>query len=313
VELPIELAGRGFSVVEALRAGVAPRVLRSNELVIPTPGTRLAAAIAHDEVERARAVLAVCPEPAALSRVTALRLLGVDVPRRLERDRDVHVTVRSDAVVPQRRGVVAHTHQRDGERYRARSVPTRVVSGLPVVAPARTWLDLAGRLSADELVVLGDAMTRRVAPVTSLEALRAEVRSAPPGTRGIRRAREAVELVRERTDSVPESELRLVIVRAGLPCPEVNGVVLDDVGRFVAMPDLVLRDHRIALEYDGDVHRTDRRTWLRDTVKRERLRDLGWEVITVVAPHLTTPRTVTTRLAKAIARRQTPPRSGSVR
>jgi very-short-patch-repair endonuclease len=80
-----------------------------------------------------------------------------------------------------------------------------------------------------------------------------------------------------------ETRLRLLLVDGGLPCPVVNHHVHDTQGRFVAMPDLTYPDLRIAIEYDGDVHRTDKHTWRRDIARRQALEALGWRVITCTA------------------------------
>ncbi|WP_159792424.1 hypothetical protein [Puerhibacterium puerhi] len=301
--LPRALAGRAFTVHEARRAGLSRGRLRSADLARPTRGARMPTVLADDHVERCRAVLAASPPSAVVSYVSALRLVRVEIPRRLSGDERVHITVLEGDVAPQRRGVVTHTHASDGRRYRGRPLPTVTAAGLPAVAPERTWLQLAGSLTADELVVLGDAMTRRKSPVTTVVALRGEVSAAPPGTRGIRRARDAVELVRPGTDSSPESWVRLHMVRAGLPCPLVNAKIYDDRGGFVAMPDLALPALKIAIEYDGDVHRTDRETWMRDVAKREQLRDLGWLVVVVVGAHLRDPDALVAMLRRAVRSR----------
>jgi very-short-patch-repair endonuclease len=49
------------------------------------------------------------------------------------------------------------------------------------------------------------------------------------------------------------------------------------------MPDMAYPALKIAIEYDGDVHRTDRRTWRRDIARRQALEALGWRVITCTA------------------------------
>jgi very-short-patch-repair endonuclease len=172
-----------------------------------------------------------------------------------------------------------HTYLRPIDRSRDVLRP----SGLCVLAPEAVWIQLAGRLSTAELVVLGDALTRRKQPWCSPAMLEARVRALPSGTRGVRRLREAVALVRARTDSCMETRLRLLLVDGGLPCPVVNHHVHDTQGRFVAMPDLTYPDLRIAIEYDGDVHRTDKHTWRRDIARRQALEALGWRVITCTA------------------------------
>ena len=67
------------------------------------------------------------------------------------------------------------------------------------------------------------------------------------------------------------------------PGPQVNVPVLDEDGRFVALSDMVYVAERVAIEYDGDVHRTDARTWRRDVAKRQWLEDLGWRTVVATA------------------------------
>ena len=132
--------------------------------------------------------------------------------------------------------------------------------------------------------VIGDALTRRKRPIASLEELEAAVQRWA-GRRGVARLREALALVRPRTDSVRETELRLAASDFGLPEPEVNGRILDDDGRFVAFGDLVYRRWRVILEYDGEQHRTDERQFARDVERLDDLARLGWRVVRVSKQH----------------------------
>ena len=52
-----------------------------------------------------------------------------------------------------------------------------------------------------------------------------------------------------------ETRLRMLLVLAGLPRPEIQVSIYDDEGRFLGRPDLLYRDQRLALEYDGGNHR----------------------------------------------------------
>jgi hypothetical protein len=52
-----------------------------------------------------------------------------------------------------------------------------------------------------------------------------------------------------------ESRLRMLLVLAGLPRPEVQVSIHDDEGRFLGRPDLLYRPERLAIEYDGGNHR----------------------------------------------------------
>ena len=44
-------------------------------------------------------------------------------------------------------------------------------------------------------------------------------------------------------------------------------------------------DYMVALEYDGDQHRTDRRQFVKDINRLAKMQELGWVVIRVVAEH----------------------------
>jgi very-short-patch-repair endonuclease len=52
-----------------------------------------------------------------------------------------------------------------------------------------------------------------------------------------------------------ETRLRVLLVLAGLPRPEVQVSIQDDKGRFLGRPDLLYRRQRLAIEYDGGNHR----------------------------------------------------------
>ncbi|RYV52586.1 endonuclease domain-containing protein [Pengzhenrongella frigida] len=273
--LPPVIAGGPFTVRAALGLGVSAGELRRATLTSPFWGVREQTTGPDDVVARCRAALQVLPDGAVFSHVTALRLREIEVPWSLERDNLLHVVVPTRSGRPQRPQIRAHV---SGRIDPARSP----ICGLAVTSPAQTWLHLAAALDLGELVVLGDAMLRRKLPPTTWGALE-DAAAASSGARGVRTARLALPLLRSGTDSSMESRARLVLVHAGLPCPEVNTPVLDAWGRFVALPDLSYPELRIAIEYDGDVHRTDARTWRRDIARREALQALGWRIITLTA------------------------------
>jgi very-short-patch-repair endonuclease len=78
------------------------------------------------------------------------------------------------------------------------------------------------------------------------------------------------------------------------------------------MPDLSYPEQRVAVEYDGDVHRTDRTVWRRDVVRRQELESLGWRVITCTADDvLRHPDRPVSWVRRALARTST--RGGSPR
>ena len=54
-----------------------------------------------------------------------------------------------------------------------------------------------------------------------------------------------------------ETRLRLALVRAGLPEPELNVRLYGVDGRYLGKPDIVYRRQRVVFEYEGDGHRLD--------------------------------------------------------
>ena len=88
-------------------------------------------------------------------------------------------------------------------------------------------------------------------------------------------------LVDPGSESPRETWLRLLLIDAGLPRPTTQIKVADD--GWVARLDMGWTDLKVAVEYDGGQHHTDRRQYLRDIRRMERLHRLGWIVIRVVA------------------------------
>jgi hypothetical protein len=154
--------------------------------------------------------------------------------------------------------------------------------GVRLTSPARTWLDFASMASVDELVITGDSLVCSRGPEfpapreprCSLHDLRRMVDNHP-GVRGVRLARAALELVRVGADSPPETAMRLALVRAGLPEPELNCVLWGVHGVPVLWPDAAYPQERIPIQYDGSGH-GETGQYLSD-IRRENLtREYGW-------------------------------------
>jgi len=228
---------------------------------------------------------------AHFSHSTAAALYGIPLPRRIESSSALHVTVVAPQHPPQAQGIVGH---------RVSSAALRERDGLPICSPEQAWARLAPLLGHDELVMAGDHLVRRKRPLSSIERL-SEVIS--PGARGAARMRRALLEVRSGTDSPKETQLRLVLVHAGLPEPVIGHTVFDADGFFVATPDLAYPVERVALEYEGDHHRSDRRTFADDILRRELLEDAGWVVIRVISDHLVHPALLAGRVSRILAAR----------
>jgi very-short-patch-repair endonuclease len=69
----------------------------------------------------------------------------------------------------------------------------------------------------------------------------------------------------------------------------------------VGLLDMGWEDRMVAVEYDGDQHRADRRQFVRDIDRIAAMEELGWVVIRVVAEHR--PQDIIDRVSQALARR----------
>ncbi|MGH3329298.1 MAG: endonuclease domain-containing protein [Streptomycetales bacterium] len=131
-----------------------------------------------------------------------------------------------------------------------------------------------------DLVVLGDAMLH--SGLASRQDLLGAVQYATR-RRGVRRARRAILLLHPGAESPMETRLRLVLAAGGLPPPEVNADVRDDWGHWIARVDLLYRDARVVVEYEGDHHRTDRRQFANDLRRGDLLAEHGYLVLRFTA------------------------------
>ncbi len=147
------------------------------------------------------------------------------------------------------------------------------VGTTPVTTPVRTAFDLA-RWAPDlvERVAAVDALvfSREVEP----DAVRA-LRNRHLGVPGGRGVAEVLRLVDGRAESPMESRLRVALVLGGLPSEVQYPVLLG--GRRYRL-DLAYPAARLAVEYDGDEHRTQRRA-RRDLVREAALAAAGWLVL----------------------------------
>jgi hypothetical protein len=282
--LPDPLSTRPFSRREALELGVTLDRLRADGLTVPYWGVR-SSRPPGSTLERARCFLPLLRDDEFFSHVTALDLWGLPLPRRRELE-DLHVAATASR---QRRrvGVVGHRAQH--------GTPRLVVDGCPASAPVEAWVQSATLLGLDELVVVGDALlgswsARAEARRLPGEQLTAAVGAAHHRRRPCRqRLDAALSLVRQGVMSPKETALRLLVVRAGLPEPEINVPRRTRHGDWLGTPDLSYGRQRIAVEYEGDHHRSDRRQWRRDIERCARFVDDGWAYHRVTDDHLAPP------------------------
>jgi hypothetical protein len=160
----------------------------------------------------------------------------------------------------------------------------------------RTALDLARRGPLEDAVVLLDRLVQyRVAFLDDVRKAAARL----PRCRGSSQARRVAALADGLAESPPETRLRLLIHRAGLPAPVAQFTVRHE-GRPVARVDFGYPQQRLAIEYDGAWHGgQDQLT--RDRSRMNRLLAAGWRVLFVTASDMRDPVTLAKRIAAELA------------
>ncbi|QCR44527.1 hypothetical protein C1N91_14385 [Curtobacterium sp. SGAir0471] len=284
--LPESLANRAFTVAEARRYGEGPNRMRRADLRSPVHGVRV---LRDREVGLVECIALVLRPEQRFSHTTAACLWGAPVPRAFRDATSVHVATVGTASLMRRPGVTAH---------RATDHDTAALDGLPLSAPARAWAECATLLDLRSLVVLGDHLVGR-AGLATIEDLGRALR---PRGHGVVRARAALEAVRPGSESPMETLIRLDVVDAGFPEPELNREVFDERGTFLGRVDMCWPQLRIALEYDGDHHR-EREVFRHDQRRGNGFAVNGWIVVHATAADAARPAVLFERLRQAFASR----------
>lgn len=180
------------------------------------------------------------PSGSAFSGYTAAWLHGLDVEPR----DTIEVTIPNPAGTRRRAGVYVRRGSLGADEVVVRR-------DLPTTSALRTVVDLGRREPLVEGVVAADmALHARLISIAELRAYVAEHR----GAKGIARLRRVIELSDPKTESAMETRLRMLLVLARLPRPEVQVSIRNDKGRSYR-PDLLYPKHHLAIEYDGGNHR----------------------------------------------------------
>ncbi|WP_185972500.1 DUF559 domain-containing protein [Georgenia yuyongxinii] len=179
------------------------------------------------------------------------------------------------------------------ERLRGEEVATTAV-GLATTA-VRTAFDLARLEDPLVAVPLLDALVQasgiRREHVVALMANH-------PGARWLSRVTRTLDLVDKGAESVRESRLRVILVRAGLPRPVTQLRIYNAAGEFVARVDLAWPELKVAVEYDG-AHHDGPEQIARDRARINALRAAGWTVLVIDRRQLARP-TVVVELVRRV-------------
>ncbi len=286
-------------------AGWTPDEVRHPRFLLTSRGVRADATLVEDEgwsytekpVTRWRAAQLPLGDEVVLSHATAAAILELPLPVWLADQNVIHVTAPKTSNRPRRRDICTH--------YAVLRVDEcNEIDGFRVTTPARTYTDVAFRLSIPELVAFGDAMMRKYG--TSQRELLATIlrRQRYPGRL---KARQCVDLLDPRAESPKESELRIMLRGAGLPAPSINPDILDRHGQFLARGDIAFEEYQVLVEYDGAYHAAMRQR-AHDASRRALLRENGWIVVEIVGEDMKHPGRVIARVRKALTERGWHPR-----
>lgn len=323
-ELPADLRGTAFRTRDAVRAGVRPGRLAASDLISPFNSVRAPAAAPLDtHRRRCGAALPRLEEHQFFSHVTAASIWGIPLPG-VATDGPLHVSAITPHREPRTPGIIGHRL----------SIDARILTsheGLPVPAPAEVWAQLGAALREpprrgrippirsdaaqqrraacrvllpDDLVIAADhLLASGLATMAELAASLDRVRR-----RGASSLHLALADARSGSESPKETETRLILMRAGLPEPELNVDLHDDDGRLVARLDLAYRRYRVAVEYDGR-HHADPDQFARDADRWADIDAEGWLLVRVLSHHLAEPARVAARVRRALMSRGWTPRS----
>lgn len=274
--LPSNLAARPFTLDQARAAGIPQKRLRQADVEHVSRGLYRPASWDFDLEEAARALSSATPG-AWISHVTAARLHCSYLPPWLSDSTELHLSKPRGMPGVRRKGIVGHSVL-VGPRE------VEYLDGIWLSTRARTWLDLASILPPNDLVALGDELIRvprpefegREKPYTSVQDLRLMV-DRHPNLQGIVRARQALDLMRVGSDSGPETLLRLAMLDAGIPEPELQISLRPDDPRSPSA-DLGFRRRRVAIQYDGGHHLLGPQN-LSDRRRDKAFEAAGWVVL----------------------------------
>lgn len=302
VKLPRRL-GDTFSVSSAEAAGIRPDRYSTPDLHRPFRGVR-----SVDEPETFKEFVdCYLPRLKAGQRfggVTAARDWGLPIPTEWDRDEPLDVFVAPSGAPPKTPGV-------RGRRLRSDRASTFTLKGHPVVDPVAALFTSAAILTVTDAVIIIDALLTTASNYPDLGpgrplSTRAEItRRLDEWQRfpGCGTIRAALPLAREKVESPKETETRLLLGRSGLPEPVVQHEVWA-WGRLLGRTDLAYPMLKIAIEYEGDGHRTNKAQWRKDIERQRYLESEGWIVIRLTQADLDAKESLIASIRRAISTRQ---------
>jgi very-short-patch-repair endonuclease len=278
-DLPRVFIGRsavdaGLLTVKQLRGPTVVRVLH---------GVYRPAWVSPSHKLTCEAACLVLPRDVWVSGQSAATVLGL---RLAQNGDDVSCVARESTRVPRRRGVRVR-------QVRGGPLGGQLLSGVRVADIRRVAFDLAARKDLPQAVAHLDAFAAM--PGLDLDEFGRELLSWRDND--VCAVRQAVSLTDLRSQSIPESVTRVVLVLAGFDVVPQFDVRLNNV--VIARVDLALPAYRLAIEYDGAWHAL-REQLERDRARLNLLQQAGWRVVHVTAAMLRQPHETVTAVQAAV-------------
>jgi very-short-patch-repair endonuclease len=259
--IPPELTRKPFSLDEARDAGLTHSALRGKSWERLGAGLYRWTELPKDHWLTLHAWRRVLPREAVFIGASAAWLFGLD----LEPASPVEIALPPSFGHRSRAGLVVRHLEIPREEVvtirglRAATLPL-TLAGLCVTRPAIEALiaiDMAVRVGLTNSVALNKY---------------ADAEKGRPGTARLR----ALASLAAPAESPMETRLRWLLIRAGLPTPEVQTDLRDSSDRFVGRADLYYPSARLVLEYDGGNHRE---RLVDDDLRQNLLVSAGYQVL----------------------------------
>lgn len=276
--IPEQLRSRAFSLEEARAAGLTHSALRGKSW--KRIGARLYRydAAPDNTLELIDVVRRTLPPSAVFVGRTAAWLHGLD----LTPVNPVQVAVDR---LESRAGLEIH-HMQIDEIVR--------IKGRKATTLHRTLLDLCLLMSPVEaLVAIDMAFLATLTDKPRLHRYAESIKGHP----GVARLKFLADLGAP-AESPMETRLRWLLIKAGMPAPEVQVELHDDAGRFAGRADLYYRPAHLIIEFDGGNHR-ERLT--SDDRRQNALVGAGYRVLRFTATDVyTRPESVVAQVARIL-------------
>lgn len=272
----------------AIQQGIlTPAQLRGPGVVPVLHGVYRPSWVEHTHELCCEAAALVLPEDALITGRSAATVRGV--PLAGARD-EVETVVPFGIRAPRLRGVTVRQTMTPGP-------PDITLNGVRLAHPLRIAFDVAARRPQPRGVAYLDALAR--AGIVDLDSLRAWL--AVCHDNDVVAVRAALAETDPRAESIPESEMRVILRRAGFAA-EVQYVVRDG-GRRIMRADLALPELRIAILYDGAWHAL-RKQLEKDRAQQRLMQQAGWLTVHVTAELLRTPSALVAAVAAIVDQRR---------